>query len=56
MTFGHVQGGMPVSFVSKNESGERRLDLPELREVCQVIEISLEILVKRFERGLGKRE
>ncbi len=41
--------GKPQSFVSKYESGERRLDLVELRQVCAAIGISLEELVRRFE-------
>jgi transcriptional regulator with XRE-family HTH domain len=41
--------GKPQSFVSKYESGERRLDLIELREICRVLEISLSDFVKRFE-------
>jgi transcriptional regulator with XRE-family HTH domain len=42
----------PQSFVSKYESGERRLDLLELREVCRVLGISLVDFVRRFERDL----
>jgi len=41
--------GKPQSFVSKYESGERRLDLIELREICLVLAISLTDFVKRFE-------
>ena len=43
--------GVPQSFVSKYESGERRLDLPELRQVCEAIGVSLADLVRRFEKG-----
>ena len=32
--------GTPQSFVSKYESGERRIDLPELRRICLVLETS----------------
>jgi len=39
----------PQSFVSKYESGERRLDLLELRQVCNAVGTSLEEFVKRFE-------
>jgi transcriptional regulator with XRE-family HTH domain len=39
--------GRPQSFVSKYESGERRLDLIELSEVCAALEISLEKFVSR---------
>lgn len=41
--------GRPQSFVSKYESGERRLDLIELREVCQAMGISLENFIIQFE-------
>jgi ribosome-binding protein aMBF1 (putative translation factor) len=40
---------MPQSVVSKFESGERRLDLLELRDVCQALGISLVEFVSRFE-------
>lgn len=41
----------PQSFVSKYESGERRLDLIELREICGALGISLLDFVKAFERS-----
>jgi transcriptional regulator with XRE-family HTH domain len=44
--------GQPQSFVSKFESGERRLDLIELRQVCSAIGISLEEFVRRFEESV----
>ena len=42
----------PQSFVSKYESGERRLDILELREVCQALGITLAKFVSRLERKL----
>jgi transcriptional regulator with XRE-family HTH domain len=45
--------GQPQSFVSKYESGERRLDVLELREVCRVIGIPLAEFVERLEQALG---
>lgn len=39
----------PQSFVSKYESGERRLDLIELREVCHALGVTLADFVRRFE-------
>ncbi|PQO25581.1 transcriptional regulator [Blastopirellula marina] len=42
----------PQSFVSKYESGERRLDILELWDVCQALEISLEAFVKVLEERL----
>ena len=41
--------GQPQSFVSKYESGERRLDLLELSQVCEAVGISLAEFVRRFE-------
>ncbi len=46
--------GKPQSFVSKYESGERRLDLVELRQVCRCLSISLTKFVERFESRLKK--
>ena len=42
--------GLPQSYVSKYESGERRLDLIELEEICKAMGISLIDFVKKFER------
>ena len=42
----------PQSFVSKYESGERRLDFIEMRAVCRAIGISMEEFVRRFEGEL----
>lgn len=44
--------GQPQSFVSKYESGERRLDLLELRRVCHAVGLSLEEFVRKFEESL----
>jgi len=44
--------GQPQSFVSKYESGERRLDLVELRQICEAVGISLREFVRRFEASL----
>lgn len=41
--------GRPQSFVSKYESGERRLDLVELSEICDAVGIPLVELVRRFD-------
>jgi transcriptional regulator with XRE-family HTH domain len=41
--------GVPQSFVSKYESGERRLDLIELRQVCEAIGTTLTDFVTAFE-------
>ena len=41
--------GEPQSFVSKYESGERRLDLLELEQVCRAMGMPLSEFVKRYE-------
>lgn len=43
--------GQPQSFVSKYESGERRLDVLELRQVCRACGISLLDFARRIEEG-----
>ncbi|MEK7298335.1 MAG: helix-turn-helix transcriptional regulator [Candidatus Margulisiibacteriota bacterium] len=43
--------GKPQSFVSKYESGERRLDFLELVAICEALEISLATFVARFKSG-----
>lgn len=45
--------GQHQSFVSKYESGERRLDLLEVRLVCQAVGVTLREFVDRFERALS---
>ena len=41
--------GEPQSFVSRYESGERRLDVLELRQICAVLGVSLADFIKRLE-------
>ncbi len=41
--------GKPQSFVSKYESGERRLDFLEVRAVCAALGVPLDRFVRRFE-------
>jgi len=43
--------GQPQSFVSKYESGERRLDVLELRQVCRASGISLADFIRKLEAG-----
>lgn len=40
----------PQSFVSKYESGERRLDLVEVQEICHALGVSLTSFIRRFQR------
>jgi transcriptional regulator with XRE-family HTH domain len=39
----------PQSFVSRYESGQRRLDLVELKQIGHVLGVTLRELVERFE-------
>jgi transcriptional regulator with XRE-family HTH domain len=43
--------GRPQSFVSKCESGERRVDIAELLELCKAIRVDPVSLIRRLERG-----
>lgn len=43
----------PQSFVSKYESGERRLDVLELRQICQTMGLSLGEFVAKLEDALS---
>jgi transcriptional regulator with XRE-family HTH domain len=45
--------GVPQSFVSKYESGERRLDFLELRAVCAALRTGLSGFIDRFEETLA---
>lgn len=40
------------AYVSRYESGQRRLDVLEVREICQAVGITLEEFVKRLEKAL----
>ena len=44
--------GVPQSYVSNYESGERRLDVLELRAVCGVLQITLPTFIRRLEKAL----
>lgn len=46
--------GEPQSFVSKYESGERRLDIVELRSICKAMGVSLDAFVHRLEAALNE--
>jgi transcriptional regulator with XRE-family HTH domain len=45
--------GKDQGFISRCESGDRRLDLIELRRICQAVGITLSEFVKRFEESLS---
>jgi Helix-turn-helix. len=40
------------AYVSRYESGQRRLDMLEVREICQAIGIKLEEFARRLEKAL----
>jgi transcriptional regulator with XRE-family HTH domain len=42
----------PQSFVSKYESGQRRLDLIEVRQICTALDIDVVNLVRAWERSI----
>jgi transcriptional regulator with XRE-family HTH domain len=44
--------GKPQAFVSYYESGARRLDLLELRQICKIFGVSLLDFVRKFEKML----
>lgn len=44
----------PQSFVSKYESGERRLDVLELRQICECVGIPLHDFIRRLEERLSE--
>jgi len=44
--------GVPQSFVSKYESGERRLDILEVRQVCIALGVDLAGFVRELETHL----
>jgi transcriptional regulator with XRE-family HTH domain len=41
------------TFVSKYESGERRLDVLELREVCQAIGVEFVTFIRKLDKKLN---
>jgi len=45
--------GQPQSFVSKYESGERRLDILELHRICHALGLTLTEFVRQFEGNEG---
>lgn len=47
---------VPQSFVSKIESGERRIDLVELRLICFCLNTTLVELVTELEKRLSESE
>jgi ribosome-binding protein aMBF1 (putative translation factor) len=48
--------GVPQSFVSKFEAGERRLDFLELRTVCHALGMQIVDFAQQFEKRLNETE
>lgn len=48
--------GVPQSFVSKYESGDRRLDILELRKVCEAIGVPFEEFIRELEESLNETQ
>lgn len=46
--------GTPQSFISKIESGERRIDIIELREICLALSSNLKEFTTQFEKALNE--
>jgi len=44
------------SFISKYESGERRLDILELRQVCNALEVPFSKFITELEKELKHHE
>lgn len=44
--------GKDQTFISKCESGERRVDVIELRDICRAVGITLEQFAKKLEESL----
>jgi len=47
--------GEPQSYISKVESGERRLDIVELRLICMALSISPSVFIQRLDELLAGR-
>ena len=50
------QLSVPQSFVSKYESGERQLNILELRRICQVIGVPFDDFIQQLEEKLNETE
>lgn len=46
--------GVPQSYVSKYESGDRRLDVLELRQICSAMNIPIKEFIQRLEDRLNE--
>lgn len=48
--------GVPQSFISKIETGERRIDIVELRAICAVLGTSLFEFIQVFEKAIHETQ
>lgn len=48
--------GRSQSFVTKAETGERRLDVVQLRQVCRILGTTLPLFIAEFEKRLADRK
>jgi transcriptional regulator with XRE-family HTH domain len=48
--------GVPQSFISKYEAGERQLNILELRQICQSMGVAFEDFVRQLEDMLNEAE
>lgn len=46
--------GVPQSYVSKYESGDRRLDVLELRRICSAMDIPVKEFIQELENRLNE--
>lgn len=45
---------VPQSFISKIESAERRIDLLELKDICEALGSDLETFIQEFNKALNE--